>query len=308
MSERLLAQATQTEAVSGPTAGGLLRQAREASGLHVAALAVALKVPVRKLEALEADRLDLLPDPVFVRALASSMCRTLKVDPAPILRLLPQTTPPRLGVEQGSLNTPFRGAGEARSPALVGWTRRPVVLAVVLLLVGAAVLLMYPKSVPDSVVDGVDTVLARDVPLVAGSASNGTVSEPAAPAAAPIAFAPPGAVPLVAETVGAALAAPVQSVSVPVQPVPVVSAAPGGPLPGVLVLRSKGEAWVEVVDAQGQVQVRRTLAPGESAAVSGPLPLSVVVGRADVTEVEIRGKAFSLDAIAKSNVARFEVK
>jgi cytoskeleton protein RodZ len=104
------------------------------------------------------------------------------------------------------------------------------------------------------------------------------------------------------------MASPVESVAVPVQPVPVASAAPGGPLLGVLVLRSKGEAWVEVVDAQGQVQVRRTLAPGESAAVSGPLPLSVVVGRADVTEVEIRGKAFSLDAISKSNVARFEVK
>ena len=38
------------------TAGALLRAAREASGLHIAALAVAMKVPVKKLEALEADR------------------------------------------------------------------------------------------------------------------------------------------------------------------------------------------------------------------------------------------------------------
>jgi hypothetical protein len=34
------------------TAGALLREAREAQGLHVAALAVAMKVPVKKLEAL----------------------------------------------------------------------------------------------------------------------------------------------------------------------------------------------------------------------------------------------------------------
>lgn len=70
------------------TAGELLRQAREAAGLHVAALAVSMKVPVKKLEALEADRLDLLPDAVFVRALASSVCRTLKIDRSTSRRVL----------------------------------------------------------------------------------------------------------------------------------------------------------------------------------------------------------------------------
>ena len=64
----------------GPSAGALLRQAREEAGLHVATLAANLKVPVRKLEALEDDRYDLLGDAVFVRGLASSICRTLKVD------------------------------------------------------------------------------------------------------------------------------------------------------------------------------------------------------------------------------------
>ena len=35
------------------SAGALLREAREAAGLHIGALAVSLKVPVKKLEALE---------------------------------------------------------------------------------------------------------------------------------------------------------------------------------------------------------------------------------------------------------------
>ena len=60
----------------GVTPGGLLREARQASGLHIAALAAALKVPVSKLEALESDNYEALPDAVFVRALASSVCRT----------------------------------------------------------------------------------------------------------------------------------------------------------------------------------------------------------------------------------------
>ena len=64
------------------TAGSLLRLAREANGLHIAALAVSIRVPVKKLEALEANRLDELHDPVFIRALAALVCRALKIEPA----------------------------------------------------------------------------------------------------------------------------------------------------------------------------------------------------------------------------------
>lgn len=101
---------------TGVTAGGLLREARQASGMHIAALAVALKVPVSKLEALEADNYGALPDTVFVRALASSMCRTLKLDPAPILALLPQSQSPRLATDSAGLNAPVKGGGEAGLP------------------------------------------------------------------------------------------------------------------------------------------------------------------------------------------------
>jgi cytoskeleton protein RodZ len=82
------------EAAGSPspvTAGTLLRHAREAQGLHIAALAAALKVPQRKLEALERDEYGALPDPSFTRALALSVCRSLKIDSAPVLALLPKT-------------------------------------------------------------------------------------------------------------------------------------------------------------------------------------------------------------------------
>ncbi len=105
MSERGEVAAAQVFS-DGLTAGMLLRRAREASGLHVAALAVSLKVPVRKLEALEADRFDLLPDLVFARALASSVCRTLRVDAQPVLERLPVKTTPRLVQDRDGINTP----------------------------------------------------------------------------------------------------------------------------------------------------------------------------------------------------------
>ena len=66
-------QASLQNTSSDTSAGAMLREARELEGLDIAALAVSLKVPVKKLEALEADRFDLLPDTVFARALAASV-------------------------------------------------------------------------------------------------------------------------------------------------------------------------------------------------------------------------------------------
>src|SRR3954467_11636800 len=124
----------------GASAGTLLRQAREAAGLHVASLAVSLKVPVRKLEALEQDRYDQLTDAVFARALASSVCRTLKVDAGPILDRLPQTSAPRLVHDREGLNEPFRAPGDPATPGWADQLTRPVPLAVFGLLLGALVL------------------------------------------------------------------------------------------------------------------------------------------------------------------------
>ena len=55
---------------AGSSAGQLLRQMRQAAGMHIAALATTLKVPVERLEALEADRYEDFKDHVFMRALA----------------------------------------------------------------------------------------------------------------------------------------------------------------------------------------------------------------------------------------------
>lgn len=76
--------------VAAQTAGQLLKAARLRAGVDLNALSVNLKVPVHKLEALEADQYPGDQSPVFVRSLAASVCRQLGVDPLPALALLPQ--------------------------------------------------------------------------------------------------------------------------------------------------------------------------------------------------------------------------
>ena len=296
------------------TAGGLIRQARESSGLHIAALAVSLKVPVKKLEALEADQFDLLHDAVFVRALASSVCRSLRMDPALVLAKLPQSVTPVLASET-SINTPFQTSTNVKGLALGVRLRHPLVLAVLALLVGAAIVGFLPElqkifngswathSDPPTVavapVAPVSVVASQAPTLSASGASaeiaTGTVLEnvPREPASSASAAA-------TAATINRAASEPSSVWALPSELT--------APANAVVVFKARASSWVEVTDAKGVVVLRRTLQAGESVAASGALPLQSVVGRADAVDVQVRGRVFDLAPVSKDNVARFEVK
>ncbi|MDH4448429.1 MAG: helix-turn-helix domain-containing protein [Acidovorax sp.] len=301
----------------GLTAGGLLRQARQASGLHIAALAVALKVPVSKLEALESDDYAALPDTVFVRALASSVCRTLKLDPAQVLSLLPQSKSPSLASDSAGLNAPVKGTSvrSAGSGAGGAGVPRSVVVVVGGLLLGALAVLYFPRgqapvvpdlAQPESSPTPPDTPSAEPSSLApvsqAGSAGDpATATSAALPLPVDVPAAPVSATAMELPSAAAAAAA---------APASVAASAPdavdgsGGPL----TLRARAESWVQVRDGAGALALQRKLSAGETVAVSGPLPMAVVVGRADATDVFVRGKAFDLVPVSRENVARFEVK
>lgn len=307
--------------MQGASAGTLLRQAREAAGLHIAALAVALKVPVKKLEALEADRLDLLPDAVFVRALAASVCRTLKIDAAQVLAQLPQTGKPNLGQQHAPINTPFRSPGDGPGPSLITQVSRPAVLAGLLLVLAALVLIFMPVIQQQEGVSATKAVSAGSETTTPSQASGGaSVGEAMARTELLVGEKPtdaavrPAEAPIAAVVEPAAPAMP-QVAAKPVAPLPVPAAtlpAAGESIPstsnGIIVFKARGESWVEVTDARGVVVVRRTLAAGEEVGASGALPLAAVVGRVDATQVQVRGKVFDLNPVSRDNVARFEVK
>lgn len=297
-------------AEEGVTAGALLRRAREAAGLHVAALAVSLKVPVRKLEALESDRYDLLSDAVFVRALASSVCRNLKIDAQPVLDRLPQSSAPRLIQDSDGINAPFRGPRDGTGPNWPEQLSKPVILAVFGLLLGALILILLPRM--QTAEEGT-TPEAKvvEAPAPEPSADAAVPERQAAPqlaASAPAAAAPSS---VVSAALPAAVAAPQPTAPAPVDDSAApLGQAPAPPVPasGIVVFRTKGSSWVEVTDAKGVVAFRKLMAAGESGAASGAVPLRVTIGRVDVTQVQVRGKPFDLRPVSQDNVARFEVK
>lgn len=286
------------------TPGTYLRESREAAGLHLATLAASLKVSVGKLEALEHDRFDLLPDAVFTRALASSVCRMLKLDPAPVLTRLPPIAVAKFVSQNRGINTPFRHRTAGPAPSMLSQISRPAVLAGVVLLLGALVLIFLPSI--------------RNEPSFAGLLGSPEVADKSGPQF-PTDLLPTA--PLEESAVADALPVPSSESVVADSPKAAPSAeALAAPAPGlvatggvavtgaVATFQATGESWVQVTDAKGAVVLNRTLKAGEAAEVSGLLPLSAVVGRADVTQVQVRGQAFDLRAVSKNNVARFEVK
>ena len=292
------------------TAGRLLREARQSAGIHIAALAVALKVPVSKLEALEEDNYAALPDTVFVRALASSVCRTLKVDSTPILSLLPQTQSPRLASDNAGLNAPVRASSGKLSSSAASFSSnsasRSVSLVVLALLVGALVIFLVPRQ-QDLPVAGSEPAPSAAMPvreLVADERARSTPSGETLSVVSDEHTVHPATTP--ASPVAPAVSGP--SAGAGTLSAQVGSGVGEAGLASTLTLRARNQSWIQVRDAAGAVVLQRNLGSGESATVDAPTPLSVVVGRADATDVFVRGKPFDLTGLSRENVARFEVK
>jgi cytoskeleton protein RodZ len=282
----------------------LLRQAREAAGLHIAALAAALKVPVRKLEALEAGRYDELPDMTFARALASSACRQLKVDPGPVLEQIPHGTTPVLGVPQDAINAPFKSANNSGSINPLVWLTRPAVLGVLVLLLGAVALMFLPDRFLGFLQPS-DDLTAKES-MVSPAGEPGAVVEPV-----PVdGTVTPGLTLSMSSPSATVSSASSNTVAVDVPaPQPLAVTAEDRPASTALLsISATAESWIEVVNGSGGVVLQRVLKAGDVVDFSSSPPYAVVLGRAEAVQVMVRGKAFDVQPYARNNVARFEVK
>ena len=302
---------TEPQSLFGPpSAGGMIRNARQAQGIDLASLAAMLKIPLRRLEALENGRHEELQGPTFERALAQAACRVLKIDPKPILALLPQHERNTLERVTEGINTPFRdghGSGGFELPTLM----RPVVFIVVLLIVGAIALFLVPESLIARVTRPFTGGPAASAPAdsaasvpAAAAAPTGTTTAPVELAPASAAASAPGAapgastVPLSPAAVSATAAQGIDEVLAH------VAAAPSIPLQVI----ATADSWVEVVDAQGHSLLSRTVVAGESVGLDGALPMRVKIGNASGTHLKLRGDNVDLTPWTRDNVARLEVK
>jgi cytoskeleton protein RodZ len=271
------------------SAGAMIRAARQQQGMHIASLAAAMKVPQAKLEALEAGRYSDLPDLTFVRVLALSVCRTLKIDPAPVLAQLPGVELDALGSVDGGLNMPFRDRPGRVVPADLAPWRHPVLWLAALLLIAAAAFVLLP-SLPLPQLAGGGAADATPAPVMPPGSE--ATSDPALPAEAASAAAP--------EVTAPAPSAMASAAAGPAPVPPALPTAASGPAEA-LVVRAAQATWLQVTDGSGRTLIARMVPAGETVTFDAAPPLRLRIGNARGTELSYRGKPVDLNP--RDNVA-----
>ncbi|MBW8828669.1 MAG: helix-turn-helix domain-containing protein [Burkholderiales bacterium] len=302
---------SQTNAVK--TAGAILREARQAQGLHIAALAASIKVAQKKLESLEGDRFDELPDATFTRALAQTVCRAMKIDPAPVLALLPAASGYRLEHIDEGINAPFRDRPGRREPS--DWTGvgKPAVWGVLLILVATGVVYFVPSGWLASL-QSLQGPQAASAPAGADSSPAGMKSVMMAPPPPVVetTLTPTGNAASAPAVSSSSASAPTSSIASPDIVVPMAANAAGTEkaraTAAALQIHAKESSWIEVRDARANLLIARTVQAGETVAVDGDAPLRLKIGNARTTKVSYRGQPLDLAANTQNNVARFELK
>lgn len=288
---------------SPATAGGLLKAARQAAGVHLAVLSVNLKMPVRQLEALEADQYLADQNPVFARGLAASVCRQLRVDSAPILALMPMSA--NYLESNGAVRQAYSAPadlGRLRTTSAVVPIKTLWVSAGMLLLIAALIWmpnfsqwagfesLRAALSVSEAATTIVAPVVLAEPTTLGGAGGDVSSSEP--------------------QPMAVSESAPVLSTVVPATS---SVAATSTPMPSSsssseLVFSAQNMSWIEVRDLQKQLVWNGVLNAGDSKRLPVSLPVSVVVGRSDAIQMSVKGQPFDLKPHTQVNTARFEVK
>ena len=192
---------TRDDAAPPPaTTGARLREAREAAGLSIDAVAQQLKLAPRQVKALEDDDFAQLPGRTFIRGFMRNYARLVRLDPDALLSALPEgAAAPSL--DHPSLAPTTRAIGELPAdvhgkPRATRWAV-PLALAAIVA-IGAIYEFAGPQREPAKSAAG------KSAPAPAPAPAPSATAVPAAPAPAPAGDAAPAPAPAAAAGAAAA--------------------------------------------------------------------------------------------------------
>ncbi len=309
------------------TAGEIIRAARLAQNLTLDQLADAIKVTVAKLSALEAGRFDELPNANFTRALAMTLCRTLKIDSVDVLAGLPAAQATTLVAEKPPLNQPFKDVRRTSPLFDHGFAWGSLLsfkwMAPLLLLLAAAGVYLMPEGMQlpvwmswhvttsEAIVRDPEPAAANPVASEADLMPPLEASSAAENALAPAFSQPPASASAV--NVRASDSTPSSTLSLDVSESASSTASGAGStvepaLGRDLVVSVAASSWVEVRDAKGEKLINRQVEPGETVTLQGRVPIKLNIGNADGVKVIYGGVPIDLAPSTRGNVARLELK
>lgn len=268
-----------------PTLGEIMIAARERWNLSAADVARQLRLGLRQVEALEANRFDTLPGNTFVRGFIRNYAKVVQIDPSTFLeayaRSRPQIQAPRMVARTEQIEFTAKPI-----PKWV-WYISGLVAAVILLPV-LTYLALHDDEPPAK---STSQAAAPKAALVLPQAQE-----------TPLTLPPPQVVSLGESALPAVLGSMPQDVPIPPAVLPVAATAP------VLRLKFEGDAWVEVRDKSGKKIYSQLSRSGTEQSVQGEPPLSLVVGDAARVKITYNGKPVDLTPHVKKTVARLTLE
>jgi len=258
--------------------GHELAAAREARGLALADVARELKFAPRQLEALEQENFEALPGPTITRGMVRNYARLLKLEPEPLVQRiagrfeLPDAN--RLA-QRYYQPVPFTDHGRRSTFVYLGMS-----LGVLALVAGVAYEWHHERS-----------AAAKTPPDVAK-----VERAPEAEAA-----------PVVLQEKVSVLAVPVEPPPAPVEPKVASEAVVPKAGPLRLVVRTDGEAWIEIRDSLDRMLISSLNPAGSERVVRGRPPYTLVIGNAANVRVTYGDKPIDLVPHTRHDVARLTV-
>ena len=268
--------------------GAMLRARRLELGLSQTDVASMVKLQARRIEAMEQERWEELPDGPFLRGFLRNIARALNLDATGLMArvdasLMRTSSPDSIlippSAPHGMLPMRSGPADERRGG------RALVYGAFVFALIAALIAWSGTESFDHALVAAKRTI------------------EPSAPAAtAPSTPSPDRVVgpdaPVASDPAAPALA----TVTAPDATKPATT---GGEL--ALLFHFNEESWVEVRSADGKVLLQRLNAAGSEQEIDGEAPFSLVVGNAKGVALKFRGQPVDLTPYTRDSVARLKL-
>ncbi len=303
---------------SAPTEGfgAVLKRTREVQGISLGDMAARSRLSVQQLRAIEGERMDELPEPVYVRAFLRGIAQSLEIDPKPLLA----DYAARFGsVEVGVLpdHDPSTEIVVHSKQRRLGLNFGLVVLVVAALGAGVwAYLNDEPNTPVQPVENATTTALAESKPATEGAESDAQKSDAAlvdkvVTSEANSAEAPATTTTVPAMTTEDPVAQPVTPSAKVVTPKDVQKFA-DQPVAKAnhrrFVLRTTQACWVQIKMPNGKNLFAKEMRANDVKNLEVPVGSKVTVGNANVLTLTVDGKPFELTKVTRNGICRFDVK
>jgi cytoskeleton protein RodZ len=284
--------------------GAVLRARRLELGLSYADVANAVKLPPSRINALEEERWDELPDGPYLRGFLRNIARALKLDASMLMERVDESLMRSRNPE--SILMP-QGVAHAMLPRRSGPVddrhggRKLVYGAFVFALIAAVIAWSGTESFDQAITRGKALIGMAQSPSAVSSSTTEVIQAPK-PVDLPVATMPVPAIDAAAPSSSSTTAPIVGSSS----PVATVSSSTSASAPSALALlfHFNEESWVEVRSSDGKVLLQRLNAAGSEQEVAGEAPYSLIVGNAKGVALRFRGQPVDLAPYTHDQVAR----